>query len=148
VKAFKFRLERVRKWQSRLCAIQEQRLGAALEQVAASRQTLASARAEAAATEEQLRACKLITAADLRGWAAYRRGVAERDRALEQDLQAREADADRERLALVATRRRLRCVEMLRERAYTDHHATLNQELEQLAQESYLHSRHRANNAQ
>src|SRR5690242_2850261 len=117
MKAFQFRLERVRNWQSKLCALQEQKLGAAIEEVASSRQKLLSARAEAAEEEAQFLGCKFITAADLRGWAAYRRAAAERDQTLQQEIQERESDVDRERAALVAARRRLRGIEMLRERA-------------------------------
>ena len=138
MRRFQFRLQRILQWQQRACRLEEDKLRAALAEVAETEERLARLAAERVAIEQEFSSQVALAPPDLQALAAFRHKAVLGRHALEQELQKRQALLDAQRQKLLAERRRLEVIEKLRERALEEHTRAADREVEILSHESYL----------
>ena len=135
---FCFRLQRVLDWQKKLCQAEEEKLRLRILEVAECQERLARLSARCIATEQEFLGRSSMFPADLKAFAEFRRsGVKERHELIGEQKK-RETVLAEQRQKLLTERRRLQVFEKLRERAWTEHRAAEDRELEVLGLESYL----------
>jgi flagellar export protein FliJ len=135
---FQFRLERVLDWQVKVCHLEEEKLRQWRQAVAETENRLERLKADSLATEKESLRQQAIPAEDLKALARYRSSVIHSERQLrslrEKQLEATEQQLDQ----LSRARQRLRIIEKLRERAFSEHRVAVDREVEALALESHL----------
>jgi len=135
---FQFRLERVLKWQERICRIEEEKLRQAAAEVAETDDKLVQLAAQRVSIELEFSNQALLAPPDLRALAEYRKKVVGDRQALEKERQTRLSAADTQRGKVLAERRKLEVIEKLRERALREYTQAADRELEALSHESYV----------
>jgi hypothetical protein len=135
---FRFRLERVLRWQTDVCALEEAALRECLLALARADDQVAHLKAEILATEQEWLHRPTLAAGDLRALAAYRTEGRRRLNLLGAEQRTRAEAADRQRQKLVDARRRLHIMERIRARAWAEYTATLDREFDALALECHL----------
>ncbi len=132
---FRFRLERIFRWQERVCALKEEDVRLGLQAVSKTDGQIAQIKAFGAAVDQDLRLRPALTGADLMALGQFRARVAKDESRLEV-LRAGQLQAvDRQRAELIAERRRFRLLEKLREKALAEYAASAERETEVLAME-------------
>ncbi len=136
--SFHFRLQRVLDWQQKICQAEEEKLRLCLLEVAHCQENVAKLAARSVALEQEFLDQRAMVPADLKAFAEFRRSTVRQRRELLLEQQKREAVLGEQRQTLVAERRKLQVFEKLRQRAWNEHTAAADRELEALALESYL----------
>ena len=135
---FRFRLQRVLDWQKKLCQGEEEKLRLRILEVAECQEKLARLSARSVAMEQEFLGRSSMFPADLKAFAEFRRGAVRERHELVGEQKKRETVLGEQRQKLLTERRRLQVFEKLRERAWTEHRAAEDRELEALGLESYL----------
>jgi flagellar export protein FliJ len=135
---FQFRLQRVLKWQERICRIEEEKLRQAAAEVAETDDKLVQLAEQRVSIELEFSNQALLAPPDLRALAEYRKKVVGDRQALEKERQTRLSAADTQRGKVLAERRKLEVIEKLRERALREYTQAADRELEALSHESYV----------
>jgi hypothetical protein len=147
MRPFRFRLDRVRAWQSMQARTEEEKLRAALADVARQDQRIDEFRASRGAAEAEICARPVLNAAELRGWAGFRRGMVKCEKDLLSERAAARTAADRQRDEFLNARRRLELIDKIRGRELAAWQAASDREIEEIAQESHLNAQHRERSA-
>ena len=135
---FRFRLEKALEWFRRQCEIQENRLAVCLRARDALREQLIRLRAEREAVDRELIWRSSFTARDLSALGLYRLSAQHRAVRLEGEVSVCEEAVAAQRQVVEEARRRVRLVEKLRERRFTEHVYAETRELETVAAEAFL----------
>lgn len=138
MQSFRFRLQRVLDWQQKVCQAEEETLRIRLLEVAHCQEKLAKLAARSVAMEHEFLGQRAMAPRDLKAFAEFRRGTVKERRELVHEQEKREALVAEQRQKLLAERRKLQVFEKLRERAWSEHTAAADRELETLGLESYL----------
>ena len=138
---FRFSVERVLAWRRTELALEQARYQQALASVAALDRARAELEAVAIQSEVQVRSLSRVAGAELAALSEFRRAV----RARETEIARRRVEAakaaDLQLQGMLASRRRCRLLERLRERRLEEWKTAENRELEQLAGEIALRRR-------
>ena len=135
---FRFRLQRVLEWQQKVCQTEEEKLRLRMLEAVQCQEMLAKLAARSVAIEQEFLGLRVMAPLDLKAFAEFRRTTVKERRELVQEQRKREALVTEQRNKLIAERRKLQVFEKLRERAWTEHRAEEDRELEALGLESYL----------
>jgi len=135
---FQFRLERVLRWQERVCRLEEEKLRDSVAAVAETEEKLARLAAHRVAVEQEISSQSSLLPADLAALAEFRRRVVGERQALERECEARLAALAAQREKLLAERRKLQVIEKLKERALHEHTQAADREMEILSHENYV----------
>jgi hypothetical protein len=138
MQAFRFTLEKaleIRARQLSLAELEFQRAAAALAHTDREREILLSARLSA---ESQIRRASALAGEDLLALEWFHRRSQKEERRLLHLRAEREQIVEERRAAMLEARRRLRLLERLRERRYSEWSARTAKEIEDLASESHL----------
>ncbi|HUI79900.1 MAG TPA: hypothetical protein VLY24_18365 [Bryobacteraceae bacterium] len=135
---FRFRLQRVLDWQQKVCQAEEEKLRLRILEVAHSQEKLAKLAARSVAMEQEFLARRAMIPADLKAFAEFRRSTVKERQELVREQEKREKLLAEQRQKLLTERRKLQVFEKLRERAWSEHRAAEDREIEALGLESYL----------
>jgi len=138
VQPFRFRLQRVLDWQQKVCQAEEEKLHSRLLDVAQCREKLAKLAARSVAMEHEFLDQRAMFPRELKAFAEFRRGTANQRRELTHEQEKKDVLLAEQRQKLLTERRKLEVFERLRERAWKEHSAAADRELEALGLESYL----------
>ena len=138
MRAFGFRLQRVLDWQAKVCQAEEEKLRMRILESAQCQEQLARLTARSVAMEQEFLGRPAMFPPDLKAFAEFRRSTLRDRHELVRELEKRETTVTEQRQRLVTEKRKLQVFEKLRERAWTEHRAAEDRELEQLGLESYL----------
>lgn len=136
--AFQFRLERVLRWQVKVCRLEEESTRQCRLALTEGEERIAQLRAESTVVEQQLLDQHTITASDLKALGQYRFQVLRRGRELEIHRRSAFTALEEQMGKLVSARRQLRRLETLHDRALSEHKLALDRTTEALALESHL----------
>ena len=136
--AFRFRLDRVLEWYREQSKIEEGRLANCVAAVNAVLAGIARLEAERQSIDQELIGRSSIAAGELVALGRYRLRAAQRAATLEQDRLRRQSALVQQRTKVQAAQRRLRLIEKLRERRFSEHIRAEERDLECLASESFL----------
>ena len=135
---FRFRLQRVFDWQSKVCLLEEEKVRLGRYAVAGTEARIAQLRADLTAIEQEALSRHALQAADLAALDRYRLMTLQSGRKLETKKLEQIRLLEKQLLSLHAERRRLRMIGKLRERAETEYRTEAGRELEALALDSHL----------
>ena len=138
MRPFRFRLERLRNWQEKVCRTEEEKLRLCLARVAEAREELMSLERQCASSEKDFQAQTRIGPSDLKALAEFRRAARNELMGLEREEKARQSAVAQQQQQLLTERRKLEVLEKLRRRALTEYQAEADRELEALGLESHL----------
>jgi hypothetical protein len=138
VQAFRFRLQRVLEWQQKVSQAEEEKLRLRLLELANCQEKLAKLAARSVAMEHEFLEQRAMVPRDLKAFAEFRRSTVKERRELLREQEKREALLAEQRQKLLSERRKLQVFEKLRQRAWSEHTAEAERELEALGLESYL----------
>ena len=136
--AFHFRLQKVLEWrraQLELEEIQYRRQLAALAELDRRQAEVAEA---ASAAERQVRAWNPLAGGELEALGEFRLHVKQQEREMAASRIERRQQLERQHRLLLEAGRRLRLLERLQQRRWTEWRSARDKELEDLASESYL----------
>jgi flagellar export protein FliJ len=138
VKRFVFRLESVLRWRRSLFEQEQNRLHALVAERDAILLRLKELEELRQRAEQALLEAPAVTGSELAALEAYRRRLNLERARKQQELTDCEARIEAQRQRVLEAQRRVRLLERLRERRFSEWEAELNRELEALAAESYL----------
>jgi flagellar export protein FliJ len=138
VKRFVFRLESVLRWRRSLFEQEQNRLHALVAERDAILLRLKELEELRQRAEQALLEAPAVTGSELTALEAYRRRLNLERARKQQELTDCEARIEAQRQRVLEAQRRVRLLERLRERRFSEWEAELNRELEALAAESYL----------
>jgi flagellar FliJ protein len=138
VKRFVFRLESVLRWRRSLFEQEQNRLHALVAERDAILLRLKDLEELRQRAEQALLEAPAVTGSELAALEAYRRRLNLERARKQQELADCEARIEAQRQRVLEAQRRVRLLERLRERRFSEWEAELNRELEALAAESYL----------
>jgi flagellar FliJ protein len=138
VKRFVFRLESVLRWRRSLFEQEQNRLRALVAERDAILLRLKELEELRQRAEQALLEAPAVTGSELAALEAYRRRLNLERARKQQELTDCEARIEAQRQRVLEAQRRVRLLERLRERRFSEWEAELNRELEALAAESYL----------
>jgi len=141
MQTFRFRLERVLRWQLRKCALAEDRVRIAVNAISGTEEKLAALKALSEATEKECASLSNIGAADLWALARFREKNSNTAQALATEKQARWKVLLQERKGLQAERLRLKALGRIRDRDLEDHARSADKAIEVMAADSYFSRR-------
>ncbi|MGC9947706.1 MAG: hypothetical protein ABSF64_15180 [Bryobacteraceae bacterium] len=136
--AFQFRLDRVLEWYRTQLQLEENRLAACLTALNLVQERIARLQAERLAVESEVMSGGSILARDLASLGLYRLRVRKEEAGLHEERVRRERALGEQRAAVQAAQRRVRLVEKLRARRWSEHRYAEDRALESLAAEAYL----------
>jgi len=125
-------------WQQKVCQAEEEKLRLCLLEVAQCQERIAKLAARSVAMEHEFLDQRAMVPRDLKAFAEFRRSTVKQRRELLLEQTKREALLGEQRQTLLSERRKLQVFEKLRQRAWNEHTAAADRELEALALESYL----------
>jgi hypothetical protein len=140
---FRFRLERVRAWQTKVCSIEMDKLRQTRAVLADREQTLEAFLAARVAAELELTHRASFDAVEIRAWAESRAAGVVREQALQTARDSAAVGVATQLRQFIEARRRLQQIEKLRDRELGAYSAAAAHELELLAQDSYLNGEQR-----
>jgi hypothetical protein len=135
---FRFRLEKVSEWYTRLYQEEERRFTACLAALADARKAIAAHQAQRAAVERDIVSRAAIPAHDMVALHLYRLGARKREAELNVVRERCQAAVEGQRVKLRAAERRVRQLEKLRDRRFEEHTQAEAKELEELASDAYF----------
>jgi hypothetical protein len=135
---FRFRLQRVLGWQERVCRMEDERLRQRFAELAATQERLAQLALSSARVERDLLAQRQMAAADLAALAEFRKHAASMRQALARERVERGKAIAAQQEKVRAERRKLKVLEKLRERAWSEHTREEERQLETLGLETHL----------
>lgn len=138
MKRFVFRLESVLRWRRSLFEQEQNRLHALVAERDAILLRLKELEELRQRAEQALLEAPAVTGSELTALEAYRRRLNLERARKQQELTDCEARIEAQRQRVLEAQRRVRLLERLRERRFSEWEAELNRELEALAAESYL----------
>jgi hypothetical protein len=138
VPPFRFRLQRVLDWQSKVCRLEEEKVRLWQHSVAETEARMAKLRADLAAIEQEALSRPTLQAADLAALERFRLMSRQSGRKLEAKRLEQIRELEKQLRIVQAERRRLRMIEKLRERAETEYRTEAGRELEAQALDSHL----------
>lgn len=138
MKRFVFRLESVLRWRRSLFEQEQNRLHALVAERDAILLRLKELEELRQRAEQALLEAPAVTGSELAALEAYRRRLNLERARKQQELTDCEARIEAQRQRVLEAQRRVRLLERLRERRFSEWEAELNRELEALAAESYL----------
>jgi flagellar export protein FliJ len=138
VKRFVFRLESVLRWRRSLFEQEQNRLRALVAERDAILLRLKELEELRQRAEQALLEAPAVTGSELAALEAYRRRLNLERARKQQELTDCEPRIEAQRQRVLEAQRRVRLLERLRERRFSEWEAELNRELEALAAESYL----------
>jgi len=138
VKRFVFRLESVLRWRRSLFGQEHNRLRALVAERDAILLRLKELEELRQRAEQALLEAPAVTGSELAALEAYRRRLNLERARKQQELADCEPRIEAQRQRVLEAQRRVRLLERLRERRFSEWEAELNRELEALAAESYL----------
>lgn len=138
MQTFRFRLEKVLEWYTRLYELEERRLTVCLSALAEAKSSIASLLAECLSVERDMLSRTTILARDFAALGRYRVGAKKRELELNSVRERCEAEVEAQRLRLQAAERRVRLIEKLRERRVAEYAYAETRELEELASDAFF----------
>ena len=138
MKRFVFRLESVLRWRRSLFGQEHNRLRALVAERDAILLRLKELEELRQRAEQALLEAPAVTGSELAALEAYRRRLNLERARKQQELADCEPRIEAQRQRVLEAQRRVRLLERLRERRFSEWEAELNRELEALAAESYL----------
>ena len=138
MQSFRFRLQRVLDWQQKVCQAEEEKLRLRAAELTACQEKVARLSARSNAVEQEFLQQRALVPPDLKAFAEFRRSTVKLRSELVLEQEKRQALLAEQRAKLLAEKRRLQVFEKLRERAWNEHRAEADRELETLALESYF----------
>jgi flagellar FliJ protein len=138
VAPFRFRLQRVLDWQSKVCRLEEENVRLCRYALAETEARMAQLRADLASIEREALSRRALQAADLAALERFRLMTQQSGRKLEAKRLEQVRELEKQLRIVQAERRRLRMIEKLRERAETEYRTEAGRELEAQALDSHL----------
>jgi hypothetical protein len=138
MQTFRFRLERLLRWQERNCSVAEERVHAALGAVAETETKLAALKALAEAAEKECACLSNLGAADLRALHRFRQRNSSIAKALAAEKEGRCNTLLEERKKLQAERLRLKAVNRIRDQELQEYTRLADKAVEAMAADSYF----------
>jgi flagellar export protein FliJ len=138
VTAFRFRLERVLEWRRAALAAAEACFRQQSGAVAGLDRVRASLEAAGLRAEMLIRQSPGVSGAELAAFGEFRRHLRTRQREIAAAMTRAQAELATRHAALLEARRRVRLLERLRERRFSEWNEAAAREIEQLASESHL----------
>jgi len=137
MRAFRFRLDRVLDWYEKRYQEEENRVAQCLVALTQVRESIARLKAERVRVESDVIARATLHARDLVALGRYRLGAKRRESELNIERERRESALEQQRQRAQEARRRLKLLEKLRERRFSEFLYAENREIENLAAEAY-----------
>jgi len=141
MQSFKFRLDRVLRWQFDICRLKEGNVRTCRLAVHAAEEAIACLQVNRLAAEQTIRNESALPGPDLHAWARYFASLDQKRRELQAELRGLARALEEAVSQLMAERRRLRQIELIRCRALREHTLALEREIETVALESHLSKR-------
>jgi len=138
MQSFKFRLERVLQWQAKVCRMKEEEVNLCHLALHEAEEVVARLEITKLSAEQAMRSERALPGSELQAWERHCESLVRKARDLEAQRQALAAVLDNVISQMMAERRRLRQIEMIRHRALREHTLAADRDLETLALECHL----------
>lgn len=134
---FRFRLAKALEWYGEQCRFEEDRLREKIAALGQSQAELARASEARLTVESELLRTAVLPAAELLALSRYRRRPLQDERLLAAERIRCERERDAQLAVVQAARRRVRLIEKIRERKFTEYTVEADRELEELAADAF-----------
>jgi hypothetical protein len=135
---YRFRLARVLDWYRRQSQVEEERLRLCAERAAHSKAEIEGHERNVLALQMELIQSSRPKAHELASLEPFRRGAKQQEVRLRENCRKNEQELARQRGVAQAAQRRVKLVENLRDRRFSEYQYEADRELEELASESHL----------